>query len=64
MKPFKKFAMEGLIEGNGGVLNCLNIRVQIFKPEVREYYQHESLCNPLIKEESKKPIYCNKMLEL
>ncbi|AAZ68694.1 ribosome silencing factor [Ehrlichia canis] len=52
IKPYKKFSIEGLKDGNWVVLNCCNILVHIFKPEVREYYQLESLWNSQIKEES------------
>ncbi|MGN7618619.1 MAG: RsfS/YbeB/iojap family protein [Ehrlichia sp.] len=35
--------MEGLKDGNWVVLSCCNILIHIFRPEVREYYQLESL---------------------
>ena len=45
IKQQKKVSIEGLKEGNWVVLSCNSILVHIFRPEVREYYQLESLWN-------------------
>ena len=45
IKPYKKVYIEGLKDGNWVVLSCSNILIHIFRPEVREYYQLESLWN-------------------
>ena len=45
IKPYKKVSIEGLKDGNWVVLSCYNILIHIFRPEVREYYQLESLWN-------------------
>ncbi|QGR02715.1 ribosome silencing factor [Ehrlichia ruminantium] len=45
IKPYKKVSVEGLKEGNWVILSCYNVLAHIFRPEVREYYQLESLWN-------------------
>ncbi|KJV65526.1 MULTISPECIES: ribosome silencing factor [Ehrlichia] len=52
IKPYKKLSIEGLKDGNWVVLNCYNILVHIFRPEVREYYQLENLWNSQLDEEN------------
>ncbi|QLK52584.1 ribosome silencing factor [Ehrlichia ruminantium] len=43
IKPYEKVSIEGLKEGNWVIASFHNILVHIFRPEVREYYQLESL---------------------
>ncbi|WP_338482496.1 MULTISPECIES: ribosome silencing factor [unclassified Wolbachia] len=45
LKPHDKIDVEGMDEGNWVVLNFQGIMVHIFRPEVREYYKIEELCN-------------------
>ncbi|ABD44496.1 oligomerization domain protein [Ehrlichia chaffeensis str. Heartland] len=54
IKPHKKLSIEGLKDGNWVVINCYNILIHIFRPEVREYYQLENLWNSQVHEENEK----------